>query len=151
MDYTTSNAALTSGATTPGVRMRIIGRDESSSLGPGPELMGADTLEGDRVVNTRGEDLGKITDIMLDVQRGRIAYAVLSVGGFLGIGDKLFAVPWGAMALDIERKCFVLDIEKDRLDVSHGFDKARWPSMADTTWATRVHEYYSARPYWEEF
>ncbi|WP_432540242.1 PRC-barrel domain-containing protein, partial [Kineococcus sp. SYSU DK024] len=81
--------------------MRIIGRDESSSLGPGPELMGADTLEGDRVVNTRGEDLGKITDNMLDVQRGRIAYAVLSVGGFLGIGDKLFAVPWGAMALDI--------------------------------------------------
>ena len=78
--------------------------------------MGADTLEGDRVVNTRGEDLGKITDIMLDVQRGRIAYAVLSVGGFLGIGDKLFAVPWGAVALDIERKCFVLDIEKDRLD-----------------------------------
>mgnify|MGYP000165099482 CR=1 FL=1 len=103
MQTTTTGTALGTGTgtgvgTTAGVRMRIIGRADSDSAGPGPELMAADTLEGDRVVNLNGEDLGKITDIMLDVQRGRIAYAVMSVGGFLGIGDKLFAVPWSAMS-----------------------------------------------------
>ena len=88
MQTTTTGTALGTGTgtgvgTTAGVRMRIIGRADSDSAGPGPELMAADTLEGDRVVNLNGEDLGKITDIMLDVQRGRIAYAVMSVGGLL--------------------------------------------------------------------
>lgn len=92
MQTTTTGTTLGTGTatgvgTTAGIRMRIIGRADSDSTGPGPELMAADTLEGDRVVNLTGEDLGKITDIMLDVQRGRIAYAVMSVGGFLGIGE----------------------------------------------------------------
>lgn len=135
---------------TPGGYMRIIGREYSSSPGPGPELMAADTLDGDRVVNAAGEELGKITDIVLDVHRGRIAYAVLSVGGFLvGIGGKLFAVPWGAMALDVEHKCFVLDVNKEWLDQATGFDKNNWPRMADPTWAKTVHETYGLQPYWE--
>ncbi|MCO5396968.1 PRC-barrel domain-containing protein [Ralstonia soli] len=154
MQTTTTGTGLGTAAdvgTTGGVRMRIIGRADVASSGPGPELMAADTLEGDRVVNLNGEDLGKITDIMLDVQRGRIAYAVMSVGGFLGIGDKLFAVPWSAMSLDIDRKCFVLDADKDRLESAPGFDKDHWPAMADSTWATSIHEYYGSRPYWEEY
>ena len=65
--------------------------------GPGPRLMTANTLEGDNVVNGVGEDLGKIEEIMLDVPLGRIAYAVLSFGGFLGIGNRLFAIPWQAL------------------------------------------------------
>ncbi|WKZ86972.1 PRC-barrel domain-containing protein [Ralstonia pickettii] len=130
--------------------MRIIGRADHLSSGPGPELMAADTLTGDRVVNGKGEDLGTITNIMLDVQRGRIAYAVLSVGGFLGIGDKLFAIPWGAMSLDIERKCFVLEAEKERFDAAFGFDKDHWPAMGDTTWASAVHTRFQTRPYWDE-
>src|SRR3569833_150362 len=66
--------------------------------GPGPELMSADSLTGDSVVSTTGEDLGEIEAIMLDVPRGRVAYAVLSFGGFLGMGDKLFAISWEARA-----------------------------------------------------
>lgn len=152
MDYTTSATGVGAGtSSTAGVRMRIIGRADPTSPGPGPELMAADTLEGNRVVNLTGEDLGKITDVMLDVQRGRIAYAVMSVGGFLGIGDKLFAVPWSAMSLDVERKCFVLDANKERLDTAPGFDKDHWPTMADPTWAESIHEYYGSRPYWEEY
>jgi len=146
MQTTTTGTTLGTGTgtgvgTTAGIRMRIIGRADTDSAGPGPELMAADTLEGNRVVNLNGEDLGKITDIMLDVQRGRIAYAVMSVGGFLGIGDKLFAVPWSAMSLDVDRKCFVLDANKDRLEAAPGFDKDSWPTMADPTWAESVHEY----------
>ena len=117
--------------------------------GPGPRVMGAGTLNGDDVLNRQGEKLGTVEEIMLDVPTGRIAYAVLSSGGFLGIGDKLFAIPWGSLVLDPENKCFVLDVAKERLEQAPGFDKAHWPSMADEGWARELHTSYRVRPYWE--
>lgn len=126
---------------------RIIGGERGE--GPGPYVMAADTLQGDDVVNAQGEDLGDIKSIMIDVPSGRVAYAVLSSGGFLGIGDKLFAIPWHALTLDADNKCFVLNIDKERLKNAPGFDKDHWPSMADQRWATEVHSYYQTRPYWE--
>jgi hypothetical protein len=78
----------------------------SDSNGPGPRLMGADTLMGNDVYNRQDEDLGDIKEIMLDVPGGRISYAVLSFGGLLGMGEKLFAVPWEALPLDTESKRF---------------------------------------------
>ena len=117
--------------------------------GPGPRIMAADTLEGDKVVNATGEDLGELRDIMIDVPSGRVAYAVLSFGGFLGMGDKLFAIPWQALQLDTENHCFVLNVSKERLRDAPGFDKDHWPSMADQRWATDLHRYYETRPYWE--
>ncbi len=68
--------------------------DFDASAGPGPEVMDAATLIGDKVVNAQGEGLGEIEAIMLDVRSGRIAYAVLSFGGFLGLGSKLFVPYW---------------------------------------------------------
>ena len=121
----------------------------SDSPGPGPRLMLASTLEGDAVVNRAGEKLGTIDEIMLDVPMGRIAYAVLSSGGFLGVGDKLFAIPWGALTLDTDNKCFILDVSKERLEKAPGFDKDHWPSLADQSWAVSVHKYYVTPPYWE--
>ena len=128
---------------------RIIG-GEANSSGPGPEVMAADTLEGDKVVNAKGEDLGTIEDIMIDVQRGRVAYAVMSCGGFLGMGEKLFAIPWSALVLDANRHCFVLDADRERFEKAPGFDKQHWPSMADDSWATQVHDFYGVRPYWSD-
>lgn len=126
---------------------RIIGGDRDSS-GPGPSVMDADTLIGNDVVNAENDKLGTIEAIMLDVGRGRVAYAVLAFGGFLGIGEKLFAVPWQALILDADRKCFVLNVPKDRLERAPGFDKDHWPSMADERWATEIHDYYGTRLYW---
>ena len=117
--------------------------------GPGPQVMTADTLTGDKVVNEEGETLGEISDIMIDVPTGRVAYAVLSVGGLLGVGEKLFAIPWRALQLDTEHKRFVLAVAKDKLETAPGFDKDHWPSMADETWANEVHSYYGSQPYWE--
>ena len=85
--------------------------DSSRRHGPGPELMGAATLTGDNVVNHNDESLGDIKEIMLDMRSGRVAYAVLSFGGLLGMGDKLFAVPWSALKLDTVNKRFVLNVE----------------------------------------
>lgn len=115
--------------------------------GPGPGLMGADTLMGNDVFNKDGEDLGDIQEIMLDMRNGKVSYAVMSFGGFLGIGDKLFAVPWNALTLDTENKRFTLDVAKERLEGAPGFDQNCWPDMADQSWAQQIHDYYGTRPY----
>jgi sporulation protein YlmC with PRC-barrel domain len=114
--------------------------------GPGPELMGADTLLGNDVYNKDGEDLGDIKEFMIDMASGKIAYAVLSYGGVLGLGDTLFAVPWPALKLDTVNKRFTLDVLKETLKDAPGFDKAHWPSMSDKTWAGGVHKFYGT-PY----
>ena len=143
--YSTSGAAQESGGTP------IIGAERRRSDGPGPAVMDAATLKGDTVVNSSGDDLGTIEAIMLDVTGGRVAYAVLSFGGFLGMGSKYFAVPWSAFTLDAGEKRFILGVSKDRLENAPGFNKDHWPSMADRTWATEVHAYYDVTPYWDDY
>jgi sporulation protein YlmC with PRC-barrel domain len=129
---------------------RIVGRDRTAATGPGPDVMAASTLDSDRVLSSDGEEVGKVKDIMLDVESGRIAYMVMSSGGFLGIGDKLLAVPWNALTLDADRKCFVVGLSSERVKNAPGFDKGHWPSMADRTWASSVHQYYGREPYWRD-
>lgn len=118
--------------------------------GPGPALMGSSSINGNDVYNRKDESLGNIKEIMLDMHTGRVGYAVLSFGGFLGMGDKLFAVPWSALTLDTVNKRFVLDVEKTRLESAPGFDKDSWPNMADATWANSIHAYYGTKPYLSE-
>ncbi|HVW65123.1 MAG TPA: PRC-barrel domain-containing protein [Nitrosospira sp.] len=124
---------------------RRYGKEDAE--GPGPRLMGADTLIGDDVYNRKDEDLGDIKEIMLDMNTGRVAYAVLSFGGFLGIADKLFAVPWSALKLDTVNKRFILDVDKERLESAPGFDKDDWPDMADPTWQNSIDSYYGTTSY----
>jgi sporulation protein YlmC with PRC-barrel domain len=121
-------------------------RDRSDNDGPGPRLMGADTLMGEDVYNRQEEDLGDIKEIMIDMQSGRIAYAVLSFGGILGMGEKLFAVPWQALQLDTENKRFILDVAKDRLENAPGFDKDSWPDMASSEFSNQIHSFYGTHP-----
>src|SRR3569833_493153 len=104
---------------------RIIGGGQAymDNPGPGPELMTADSLTGESVVNAAGEDLGKIEAIMQDVPRGREANAVLSFGGCLGMVDILFAIPWDTLTLDADREGFFLDVDMERLKSAPGFDK----------------------------
>jgi len=113
--------------------------------GPGPALMGADTLLGNDVYNKAGDDLGDIKEFMLEMDSGKIAYAVLSFGGLMGMGDKLFAVPWAALQLDTANKRFTLDVQKDTLKDAPGFNKDRWPAMSDKTWASGVHKFYGTQ------
>ena len=88
-------------------------------------------LVGKSVENPQNEGLGKIENLAIDPHSGRIIYGVLSYGGILGIGDKLFAIPWSALTLDTDNKCFILDVSKERLEQAPGFDKDHWPSQAD--------------------
>ncbi|GAB3279041.1 PRC-barrel domain-containing protein [Parahaliea aestuarii] len=108
----------------------------------GAMLLSADTITGDEVCNMQGEKLGKIQDLMLDISEGKIRYAVLASGGFLGMGDRLFAIPWKALKADKENHRFILDVAIERLKNAPGFDKDKWPNMADTTWNSTVESYY---------
>lgn len=105
-------------------------------------VLSASTLIGDSVENAQGEKLGKLEEIMLDLQSGRIAYAVLSFGGFLGLGEKLFALPWHKLHVDQERKCIVLNASKELFKDMPGFDKDHWPDMSDPNWQTKISNFY---------
>lgn len=105
-------------------------------------LQKASDLIGLKVENTSGENLGKIEDIVLDTSNGRISYAVLSFGGFLGIGDKFFAIPWQAVKENRAKKTCVLALDKESLKNAPGFDKKSWPDMADAKWRAQIHEFY---------
>jgi sporulation protein YlmC with PRC-barrel domain len=113
-------------------------------------IVPAQMVIGNNVVNADYEEIGKIEDLALDASAGRIAYAVLSFGGFLGMGDKYFAVPWNAFSFNLPMSRVVLNVEKKLLEKAPGFDKDNWPNMADATWGTGIHKHYGLTPYWEE-
>lgn len=115
-----------------------------------PNVLSASTMIGDKVINAKGEDLGEVKELMIDLDNGRVSYAVLSFGGFLGVGDKLFAIPWEALTLDTEKHAFILNVEKELLENAPGFDKDKWPDTAqyETGWLVDVYEYYGYAPYW---
>jgi sporulation protein YlmC with PRC-barrel domain len=122
----------------------------AQTVAKGTHLPRASKLIGADVENMQGEDLGKIEDIVLDPQDGRVAYAVLSLGGFLGIGEKYFAIPWSALTAKAgEDNTLMLNVDKEKLKNAPGFDKNNWPDMADRTWGQKIHSYYGVAPYWE--
>jgi sporulation protein YlmC with PRC-barrel domain len=117
--------------------------------GPGGQLMRAGSLCGDRVVNRRGELLGTVSELLLDVERGCIAYVVMAYGGFMGLNERLFALPWTALELDAAHGSLVLDAERSGFDTAPVFDKAHWPSTPDAQWHRDVHRHYGCPVYWD--
>lgn len=115
-----------------------------------PRILSATKIIGNKVVNREGEQLGNIKDLMIDLDDAQIAYAVLSFGGFLGLGDKLFAVPLEAITFGPEDHTVILDLDKDVLKNAPGFDKDHWPDDAqyEAGWLLDIYEYYGYSPYW---
>lgn len=113
-----------------------------------PHVLSASTIIGDSVHNTAGEDLGKIEELMIDLDHNRIAYAVVSFGGFLGMGDKLFAVPMESLALDAPNHQFILNVDRETLENAPGFDEDDWPDTADRDWGANIYAHYGQEPYW---
>ena len=105
-------------------------------------VLSASSIEGDKVKNAKGEDLGHVKDIMINTERGQVQYYVLSFSGILGMGNKLFAIPPQAIAVDTEEECLVLNVDKDKLDNAPGFDQDNWPDMADETFRDAIYGHY---------
>jgi sporulation protein YlmC with PRC-barrel domain len=118
-------------------------QDVPWALMKGTKFIGAD------VENPQGEDLGDIKDVVIDRTSGRIVYAVVSFGGFLGLGEKLFAVPWGAFSQSAaDKDTFMLAVDQERLRNAPGFDQNNWPQMVDRDWVSNLYTYYGVTPYW---
>ncbi|MFP4323986.1 MAG: PRC-barrel domain-containing protein [Anaerolineales bacterium] len=113
------------------------------------QMLSAGSLIGTPITNPDEQDLGTIKELMIDVVRGHVAYAVVDFGGFLGLGNKLFAMPWGMFTLDTDNEQVILDIPKERLQNAEGFDKNDWPDATDIEFLERIYNYYGYKPYWK--
>ena len=105
---------------------------------------------GVKVLNNADENLGSIKEIMLDKSTGQAGYLVLESGSFLGMGGKLFALPWNAIRYDKEEECFRLPLDKEKLQNAPGFDKDHWPDMADSAWSQKITSYYNTPSSWQQ-
>ncbi len=91
------------------------------------KFLTAGSIIGDKVTNNQNEDMGKIHDIMLDIRTGNIEYYVIEFGGFLGIGEKFFAIPFHLLTIDPDKKVFRFHEKREVLEKAPGFDKSHWP------------------------
>jgi sporulation protein YlmC with PRC-barrel domain len=105
------------------------------------ERLTASSIVGDTVENPKGEKLGTIDNLMINIKTGTVEYAVMEFGAFLGIGGKLFAIPFRELKLRPEKKVFLLDRDKEFLEQLPGFDKNHWPDTND-------HYYNDVNMYW---
>ena len=106
-------------------------------------VLTATSIIGDKVVNKASEDIGKIKDIMINIKDGKIQYLIIEFGGFLGLGEKLFAVPFVALKLNAKDQNFTLDVEKTFLETAPGFNPEHWPE-------TNSH-YFDVNSHWGAF
>jgi sporulation protein YlmC with PRC-barrel domain len=107
-----------------------------------PHLVSTNKLDRYNIVNNMGEDLGQVQNFMLDMNSGEIAFVIVSFGGFMGISDKWFAIPWDAMTWSPESKRFVLNMAKEMLTNAPGLDKRHWQEQVDTRWLAESAEYF---------
>jgi sporulation protein YlmC with PRC-barrel domain len=112
-------------------------------------VVSASKIIGEAVINRQNETLGKIHELVIDAKEGRLAYAVLSFGGFMGMGNKLFAMPWKAFEFAKTENKLILNVDKEKLKAAPGFDPdVKWPDFADRTWGSTIYKYYGYDPYW---
>jgi sporulation protein YlmC with PRC-barrel domain len=110
-------------------------------------LISADRVEGTEVYNGVGDHLGEVEDVIIDKQSGKVAYAVMSFGGFLGIGEKYHPVPWSMLKYDTTRDGYVVPLDKRQLDGAPSYSAGEM-RFADRDWNTRIYDYYKVPPYW---
>jgi hypothetical protein len=111
-------------------------------------LIAADKVEGTPVKNGRGEQLGTIERVMIDKRSGKVAYAIMAFGGFLGTGEHRHPLPWSVLTYDTDLDAYVVDLDKDKLQDAPTFMPNENVDWADEAWARNIHDYYGARPYW---
>jgi hypothetical protein len=116
--------------------------DETSSL------ISAGKVTGTDVYNTAGDALGEIHDVMLDKRSGKIAYAVMSFGGFLGIGERYHPLPWSTLKYDTRQGGYIVGLTKSELQGAPTFGHDETPAWGDRAYEQTIHDYYRTQPYW---
>jgi sporulation protein YlmC with PRC-barrel domain len=121
----------------------------TDTTNPSGRLIGADQVQGTTVYNPRGDNLGSVEDVMIDKVSGRIAYAVVGFGGFLGIGNRHYPLPWEKLTYDPSMGGYVVDLDKSTLEGAPSYADDEAVAWNDRAWDERVYDYYGARPYWD--
>ena len=111
-------------------------------------LITADKVQGTTVYNRQGEKLGSVANVVLDKLSGRVAYADMSFGGFLGIGDSHHPLPWAKLKYDTDKGGYVVDMSKEQLQNAPHYGADERVNMEDRAWGQKVHDYYGVPPYW---
>jgi len=109
----------------------------------------ASSVIGTDVVSPKGDSRGDIKEVVIDPRSGKVAYVVVASGGFLGMGEKLFAIPFSSFDYNVTKNQYVLAITQERLKAAPGFDPDKWPSMTEEKWNRDVYKFYGRAPYWE--
>ena len=122
--------------TTTGARSSSVATDETD------RLIASDKVEGTPVYNGSGERLGEVYNFMVDKRSGRVAYAVMSFGGFLGIGQKYHPIPWQVLTYDTDLGGYVVDLDKETLKGAPSFARDEAPDWGSRDWETHIHDYY---------
>lgn len=113
-------------------------------------LISADKVEGTAVYNPDGERLGSIKTVMIGKMTGRVAYVVMSFGGFLGLGERYHPLPWDVLTYDTTQGGYVVNLDKRTLEGAPTYGSEDEPDWTDRRWGQTVYDYYGARPYWWE-
>jgi hypothetical protein len=111
-------------------------------------LVSAGKVQGTNVYNTQGENLGEVYDVMIDKRSGKIAYAVMSFGGVLGIGNDYHPLPWNTLKYDTRQGGYVVGLTKQQLEGAPTFNRDQAPAWGDRAYEQGIHDYYKAAPYW---
>jgi hypothetical protein len=119
--------------------------DDTKEIG---RLISSGKVAGTSVENPNGDNLGHIRDVMIDKVSGEVAYAVLKYGSFLGVGGKLFALPWDVLEYDTARSAYVVDIPEDQLRGGPGFVENNEPNWSDPAYNKTLHDYYGSEADW---
>ncbi len=120
-----------------------IATDETS------DLISSEKVEGTAVYNRQGEKLGTIHSMMIDKISGRVGYAVMSFGGFLGMGDRYHPLPWDVLTYDTGQGGYVIDLDRGVLEGAPSYGATETPNWSDRGWGQQLSDYYGTRPYWE--
>lgn len=110
-------------------------------------LIASRDVTGTTVYDASGEKLGSVDDVMIDKLSGRIAYAILSFGGFLGVGGKQYPLPWSKLHYDVTLGGYVVDLAKEKLENAPSYNSGETVAWNDPTWGEKVHEHYGAAPW----
>ena len=110
-------------------------------------LIAADQVEGTAVYNRMGERLGTVHNVMIDKYTGQVAYAVMSFGGFLGIGENYHPLPWRVLTYDTRQGGYVVDLDRGRLEGAPSYTSSSMPNWSDQSYRRRIDEYYGVPPY----
>ena len=136
-----SNAMATDSATTI----------DGAAIEETNRLIASDKVEGTAVYNRQDEHLGTVHNFMVDKVTGQVVYAVMSFGGFLGIGQSYHPLPWKVLNYDKGRGGFIVDLNRSQLEKAPTYTDGDVPNWSDRTYGNGIDRYYGMQPYWGMF